>query len=310
MRIVGRRTTSALRRCLGIIFAKFVTEITTKRAVWRTPRVNGYLLRNIAMNFGNLGTEGRLELPSATISLAEKGSGRAILFLHPGEGLYGTVPFVDALARQGRVITPSHPGFGKSELPPDISTVDDLSYLYLDLLDRLELQDVVLVGVSFGGWIAAEMAVKNTSRIGCLVLLDSLGIKIGDRLTRDIVDMHALGRFALADHLYADAAQFAPDFIGGPPDLSEQWAKDREAFTYFGWQPYMHNPKLRSRLHRIGVPTLVIWGEADRIVTAAYGKAVAESIPNARFVTVPGAGHMSHVEKPIEVTAAIAAFAA
>jgi pimeloyl-ACP methyl ester carboxylesterase len=252
--------------------------------------------------------ENEMTLPAAKVSLTVRGSGRPFVFLHPGEGLYGAGPFIEALSRQGQVIVPTHPGFGRSEIPPSISSVDDLSYLYLDLLKEMDLEDVVLVGSSFGGWIAAEMAVKNTTRIGRLVLLDALGIKIGDRFTRDIADMHALSRAALAVHLYADPSRFAPDFMGGDPELSEQWARDREAFTYFGWQPYMHNPKLLGRLHRIDVPTLVIWGEADRVVSADYGRAFADAIPGARFSTITRAGHMPHIEKAAEVAAEIAAF--
>lgn len=261
------------------------------------------------MDTTSIPADGELKLPQAKVSLATRGSGRTYVFLHPGEGLYGADAFIEALAARGQVVVPSHPGFGTSELPTGISTVDDLSYLYLDLLEQLDLDDVVLVGPSFGGWIAAEMAVKNTKRIGGLVLVDALGIKVGDRYTRDITDMHALGRHALAAHLYADPARFAPDFMNGDPALSEQWARDREAFTYFGWQPYMHNPKLLGRLHRIDVPTLVIWGEADRIVSADYGRAYANAIPGARFVAIPGAGHMSHVEKAAEVAREIGAFA-
>lgn len=260
------------------------------------------------MKINGITGESEIKLPLTTISLAARGTGRPIMFLHPGEGLIGADAFLDGLAQYGRVIVPSHPGFGKSELPDTISTVDDISYVYLDLLETIDLDDVLLVGSSFGGWVAAEMAVKNTKRIGRLVLLDSLGIKTGDRFARDIVDMHALGRDALAAHLYVEPARFAPDFLAGVPELSEQWARDREAFTYFGWQPYMHNPKLLGRLHRIDIPTLAIWGDGDRIVSTDYGRAFANAIPNARFVTIAGAGHMSHVERPAEIAREIAAF--
>jgi pimeloyl-ACP methyl ester carboxylesterase len=172
----------------------------------------------------------------------------------------------------------------------------------------LELNNVVLVGASFGGWIAAEIAVKNAARLSHLVLIDSLGIKVGDRSKRDIVDMHALGREALAAHLYADPGKHRPDFAAQPLEFVEGYARDRESFAYFGWQPYMHNPKLHDRLRRIKLPTLLLWGERDLIVEPDYGRAFAKAIPNARFDIISGAGHMAHVEKPEAVVAEIAAF--
>lgn len=253
-------------------------------------------------------SETSLRLPQVKIAMQSAGEGRPILFLHPGEGLIGASPFLEALAKGGLVLVPSHPGFGQSELPRSLSTVDDLSYVYLDLLEQLDLDDVILVGASFGGWIAAEMAVKNTSRISHLVLVDALGIKVGDRDARDIVDMHALGRDALAAHLYADPDTYRPDFMAGAPEFAEAYARDRESFTFFGWQPYMHNPKLRERLRRIDVPTLVVWGESDQIVRPDYGRAYAQAIPGARFQLISKAGHMSPVENPEAVAGAIVGF--
>lgn len=250
-----------------------------------------------------------LQLPACQIDMQCSGSGKPLLFLHPGEGLLGAQPFLERLASSAKVFAPSHPGFGQSELPSSISTVDDLAFAYLDLLDALALNEVILVGASFGGWIAAEIAVRNTSRLSHLVLIDSLGIKIGDRYTRDIVDMHALGRDALAAHLYANPSKYAPDFVASPPELAVAYARDRESFTYFGWQPYMHNPKLRQRLHRINIPSLVLWGEFDAIVNQAYGQAFADAIPGARFSLISQAGHMSHVENAHATANAILAFA-
>ncbi len=254
-------------------------------------------------------SETTLRLPQAKVELRSAGEGQTFLFLHPGEGLIGASRFLEMLAGRAHVLVPSHPGFGQSELPRSLSTVDDLSYVYLDLLDQLDLRDVVLVGASFGGWIAAEMAVKNTQRLSRVVLIDSLGIKIRDRDARDIADMHAMGRDALAAHLYADPDKNRPDFMNGPPELAESYARDRESFTYFGWQPYMHNPKLHGRLRRIDVPTLVLWGEADKIVSPDYGRAFAQAIPDARFELIGRAGHMSHVENPDVVAREVLGFA-
>src|SRR6266850_7253219 len=101
----------------------------------------------------------------ANIEILRRGKGRPILFLHPHIGMHGSQRFIDVLAREGQVIAPSHPGFGHSELPRGTSTVDDLAYFYLDLIEELDLRDLVLVGASFGGWIAAEIATKTCERL-------------------------------------------------------------------------------------------------------------------------------------------------
>ena len=135
----------------------------------------------------------------------ERGRGRPLLFLHPGIGIERTAPVLDFLAQRARVIAPIHPGFGRSDLPKSFTTVDDLAYFYLDLMDALDLRDTAVVGVSFGGWIAAEIAIKTTQRISHLVLANAVGIKVGDRETRDIVDI-----FAVSDDEFAQLAYFDP----------------------------------------------------------------------------------------------------
>lgn len=248
-----------------------------------------------------------VEAFGAKIEVSAKGEGRPLVFLHPGQGLLGAGPALEKLAQVGRVIVPSHPGFGGSDLPATITTVDDLAYLYLDFLDVLDLRDVVLLGASFGGWIAAEIATKSVLRLGSIVLVDSLGIKIGARDERDIVDMHAVGDEELLDLLYADKTR-RPHYASLSDAELLTVAKNNETFALFGWRPYMHNPKLRGRLRRISVPTLVVWGEEDRIVSPAYGRTFSTEIPQARFETVPGAGHFPFVEHPDEFVKAVTGF--
>ena len=176
--------------------------------------------------------------------------------------------------------------------------MDDLSYFYLDLLDELDLCDVVLVGVSFGAWIAAEIAVKSTSRLSHLVMANAVGIKMSDRETRDIADI-----FAMTEDQF-NAAAFANPSIGVKDYKSMSnadvlaTAQNRESLARFTWSPYMHNPKLRNRLHRIGVPTLFLWGAKDRIVSADYGRNYCAAVPGARFELIDDAGHLPHIEQP------------
>src|SRR5438128_10382804 len=129
---------------------------------------------------------GWMTVHSVRLEIAERGQGRPILWLHGEEGLDPNAPFLDLLGAHGSVLAPSHPGFGRSPDVGSIDTVDDLSYLYLDLLVERNLRDVVVIGSSLGGWIAAEMAVKSSDRLAGLVLLAPLGIKVVDPQTRNI----------------------------------------------------------------------------------------------------------------------------
>jgi pimeloyl-ACP methyl ester carboxylesterase len=232
------------------------------------------------------------------LELEERGSGRPLLFLHPGEGLQPQRSWLDLLARQFRVIAPHHPGWGNSALPDWLMTVDDLAYLYLDLAASEGLEDAILVGACFGGWIAAEMAVRDTRRFAQLVLVAPLGIKVGSITERDIADMHALSRHEYMRLAWADPANGERDVTQLPDTELAGIARGQEAFARFGWKPYMHNPALRRWLHRIDLPTLLLWGEQDGIVSTAYGRAWQNEIPAARMETIPRAGHFPHWEQP------------
>ena len=256
--------------------------------------------------------------PSVTVNgvafeIVERGQGRPLLFLHPGHPsgrLDPKASVLELLSERARVIAPTHPGFGSSPAPRELTTVDDLAYLYLDLLDALDLRDVILVGVSLGGWIAAEMAVKSTERLGALVLANAVGIKPGDRETRDIADVYAITDKQLAELVWADPARMAPNPKMLPESDLVAMARSRESTGRYAWSPYMHDPKLMGRLHRINIPTLVLWGAADRVTKLDYGRAYAAAIPGAQFETIDGAGHFSHLEQPEAFARAVADFLA
>ncbi|HWL31360.1 alpha/beta hydrolase [Pseudorhodoplanes sp.] len=233
-----------------------------------------------------------------TIEMVDRGRGRPILLLHPDIGIEAAAPVLNEFARGGRVIAPSHPGFGASQLPSGMSTVDDLSYFYLDLLEQLDLTDVLVVGIGLGGWIAAEIAIKNSARLSRLVMANAVGVKIGDRETRDIVDIWSITPSELNALAYFDPKIAERDYKTLPPETSLAAARNREATARFCWSPYMHDPKLKSRLHRIKLPTLFLWGTADRILSEAYGRAYCALIPGAAFETIERAGHYPHVEQP------------
>jgi pimeloyl-ACP methyl ester carboxylesterase len=242
------------------------------------------------------------------VETVERGRGRPLLFLHPGIGLDGAAPVLDRLAGRARVIAPSHPGFGASEQPRAFDTVDDLAYFYLDLIDQLDLTDTIVVGVSLGAWIAAEIAVKSTQRISHLVLANAVGIKVGNRETRDIADIFAITETQFNELAFFDPKLAARDYAAMPEAEVRVVARNREATARYGWSPYMHNPKLKSRLHRIRIPTLMLWGTADRILSETYGRAYCAAIPSARFEQIERAGHFPHIEQPDEFARRIFAF--
>jgi pimeloyl-ACP methyl ester carboxylesterase len=242
------------------------------------------------------------------IELIEQGAGPPLLFLHPGIGIEPDAPVLARLAARHRVLAPTHPGFGRSELPKSFDSVDDLAYFYLDLLDALDLHNVVVVGVSLGGWIAAEIAIKSSARLSHLVLANAVGIKVGDREHRDIVDIFAITDDELLALAYCDAAAGKRDYKSMPDAAVKAAARNREATARYAWAPFMHDPKLKGRLHRVTVPTLLLWGMHDRILSEAYGRAYCAAIPGARFETLAGAGHFPHVEEPEQFAEKIFAF--
>ena len=256
-------------------------------------------------------SEAGLAIHGVALEMVERGEGRPLLFLHPGHPsgrLDPKAPVLEALAAHAHVIAPTHPGFGSTPAPRELTTVDDLAYLYLDLLDTLNLRDVIVVGTSLGGWIAAEMAVKSTMRMSALVLANAVGIKPGDRETRDIADIYAVTDKQLAELVWADPARMAPNPKTLPEGDLIAMARSRESTGRYAWSPYMHDPKLKGRLHRIRIPTLVLWGQADRVATAEYGRSYAAAIPEARFETIEGAGHFPHLEQPQAFARAVLSF--
>jgi pimeloyl-ACP methyl ester carboxylesterase len=244
---------------------------------------------------------GRVAINGIGIDMTERGKGRPLLFLHPGHPsgrLDPKAPVLDTLGARAHVFAPTHPGFGSSPAPRALTTVDDLAYLYLDLMDALDLKDAVVVGVSLGGWIAAEMAVKSTVRISALVLANAVGIKPGAHDARDIADIYAVTDKQLAELVYADPARMAVNPKTLPESELVCMARSRESTGRYAWTPYMHNPKLKARLHRVHVPTLVLWGASDRVTPPEYGRAYAAALPDARFTLIEGAGHFPHLEQP------------
>jgi len=249
-----------------------------------------------------------IELQGIELQVVRQGRGPHLLLLHGGDGPQDHLHFFKRLTERFDVVAPVHPGFAGSAAPSHFDTVDDLVYLYLDLLDALRLQDVILLGFDMGGWVAAEIAVRNTSRLARLILVDAVGVKPGDRDTRDIADIFGLPDAEAAKLLFHDAAK-RPDPAGMSAHDIERLAANRIAHAMYTWNPYMHNPKLRYRLHRIDVPTLLVWGSSDGMVSTAYANAYRAMIPDAELVVIPQAGHWPQVEQPDHLLDVVLPFA-
>jgi pimeloyl-ACP methyl ester carboxylesterase len=252
---------------------------------------------------------GVIQIGDVRLEVSTAGTGRPLLFLHGGDYFAQNRGFLERLARRWRVLIPRHPGFGGSERPDGFRSVHDLAYLYLDLLEQQHLSNVVLVGSSFGGWIALEMCVRSVERIGRLVLIDTLGVKFGGREEREIADIYALPAEEVLRRTFYDPASVTPDYTRLDDDEAASIASDRAATALYGWRPYMHDPGLRRWLHRVRVPTLVIWGQSDGIVPPDYGQKLSRSLRDARLELIPEAGHYPQIERPDSVADAIERFA-
>ncbi len=251
---------------------------------------------------------GQIDIHGATCVVETRGAGRDILYLSSGMWFADESAFIGKLAELGRVTAPVAPGFCPGAVDARMNNVDDIAYLWLDLIDELKLKDVLLVGASFGGWVAAEMAVKSCKSIAGVALIDPVGIKVGDRYARDIADLYGLPEREILRRAYVDPSVFASDVKSISDAELARRARARESIARYGWSPFLHDPKLAGRLRRVTAPTLVLWGAKDGVASPDYGRAYAARVKGATFAEIAGAGHFPQVEKPGETLAALASF--
>lgn len=234
--------------------------------------------------------------PDLTLRLAEGGAGRPVLVLHGGGGAPTVAGLAGGLAADHHVLAPTHPGWDGAPRPAWFDSVDDLALCYTHLLEDRDLRDVVVVGSSLGGWVGAEMAVRdNAGRIAHLVLLDAVGIEVPEE---PMTDFFALDARGVADHSFHDPDRFYRDPATLPEEERARTAGNLATMRVVAGDPYMHDPRLRRRLGRVATPTTVVWGASDRIVTPAYGAAYAASFRHAGFEVVDEAGHLPQLEQP------------
>lgn len=252
-------------------------------------------------------TEEFRELDGGRVHLLRAGSGEPVLFLHAAGGAGEWNDFLQRLSEHYDVIAPDHPGFGKSDDFPELTAIDDLGYHYLDLLDALELEMPHVVGASFGGWIAAELAVHSPHRIGTLTLLSAAGLRVPGHRVPDI--------FLMPPARLVETLFHTPPPPPAPPPVPDVEAiltayRDATALARFSWVPYLHDPKLERRLRRITSPTLVAAPADDRLIPAAHARLFAQRIGGSLFHLIPDCGHAMYFEKPAEFATLVTEFLA
>jgi pimeloyl-ACP methyl ester carboxylesterase len=232
---------------------------------------------------------------SVEVSFSERGTGQPVIVLHGGAGPLSVVPWAELLARTKpvRVLTPTHPGFMGTPRPEALEDIPGLARVYAALIRQLGLDGVTVIGNSVGGWIAAELALHAPALIRKLVIVDAAGIEVPGH---PVADVFSLSLEEISRLSYHDPARFRIDPSKLTPEQKALFASNFATLKVYGGS--MMDATLRARLAAIATPTLVVWGEADRIVDTDYGRAYAQAIPGARFELLAGTGHVPFVETP------------
>ena len=233
-----------------------------------------------------------VEVDGCKTHLRRGGKGAPLLFLHGASGAPVILPFMEKLAQRFDVLVPEHPGWGKSDEPQWLENIHDVAYFYLDFLKSLSLSGVTVVGSSMGGWIAMEMAVRDTSRMKSLVLVSPAGIAAPGVQPADIFLMppEEMVRNLFVDEKLIQAR------LSAPVDVDEA-LKNRHTTARLAWEPRLHDPHLGKWLHRIDVPVKIIWGRQDRILPVGILDELKRLMPRAESKVLENCGHLPHAEK-------------
>lgn len=262
--------------------------------------------------------EARVDVPLGTLQVFRAGTGEALVYLHSAGG-ESTNPAVEELAESFAVTVPVFPGFGESEGIEQIDGMEDAVFHLIDVWDLLDLDAPVVVGLSLGGWLGVELATRYPEKVGRLVLVNPVGLYLPEapmaemfgRTPAELAEM----LFADQSHPIAQAMHQMSEFTGDvgknveiPIEMILPMWKAISATAKLGWDPYLHNPKLRGRLGRVTAPTLVVAGAQDGLVPVAHAETYAAEIPDARLEVIDGAAHWLPFEKPDELTALVRDF--
>lgn len=251
--------------------------------------------------------EETLTVRGRAVRLCRGGDGAPLLFLHdPFCPLW--LPVHERLAAHYEVLLPIHPGFAGSEDNFDqFETMEDLVIHYLDLCEVLGLERPALAGASFGGWIAAEWAIRYGERLKSLILIDALGLRLE---ATPVADVLSLDGPALRQTIFIDAnSPLALETLPDTPkaDAIVSTILGRRTLARFAWQ-FPDDPRLFCYLYRVRLPALILWGERDGYVPVVHGKAFHQGIANSEFTAIPNVGHLPYIEAPEECAKHMLAF--
>lgn len=239
------------------------------------------------------------------LHVARAGTGPALLILHHDIGTPERLSFYDLLAEHFTVLVPHHPGWGRSERPGWMRGVRDIVAIYQALLADQNLSDVSLIGLGFGGWIAAEMASFAPREFRRLVLAAPMGIKPPDG---DILDQAIVSYIAYPQAGFHDQANFRRVYGDVSTDQLEAWDIAREMCFRIAWKPYMYSQTLPHLLGGVRAPSLVVWGDDDKVVPRSAGDVYVRALRDARLEIVPECGHLIEMEKPEQLARLVTEF--
>lgn len=246
---------------------------------------------------------------SQVAQVMEAGQGSQVLFLH---GTFGMPwdPFLDLLSQNRQVVAPVHPGFRDVDAPESLSDLNDLVVYYLDLLDELKLHRVPVVGHSFGGMIAAELAAIQPDRFTCLVLISPLGLwnqsyPVADFFAVEPKDLPSMLFYDPVGALERKAINIPEQ---GPAMIAFMLERARSMATAARFLWPIPDKGLRKRIHRIAAPTLLVWGRGDRVCPPEYAQEFRGLISDSQVEMIEKAGHMVHLEQPRALADAVTRF--
>ena len=241
-------------------------------------------------------TDSTMEAAGIKLHVSRAGKGHPVLVLHHETGTLDRLPFYDALAAKFDVLVPHHPGYSRSQRPDWMRHPRDIAVIYRGLLADLKLSNAVLVGLGFGGWIAAEMASMAPADLAKLVLVGAMGIKPPQG---DILDLAITGYVDYARAGFHDQKAFDRVYGAEPSvDQLEMWDICREMSFRIAWKPYMYSQTLPHLLGAVRAPALVVWGGDDKVVPQSAGKRYVEALPDAKMEIVKNCGHCVDMEQP------------
>lgn len=240
-----------------------------------------------------------ISIRETKIRVIKKGSGSPLIYLHGYNYDFDWHSVLDELSNQYTVYRLDYPGFNFSESNESIDSVQDLAFFILDFIDKLELNDITLMGSSLGGWLAMEISAISPEKIAKLILIDSFGIRVEGIKLQNIFRMNQntiISKLFTSEMLQVRTL----DQYSNNKELEQVILQNNISTAHLAWNPYFHNPKLLNLMHRLRMPIIVIWGSNDQILPLAYGEKLQELLPHSILKTVDGASHLPHIEKPNE----------